>query len=717
MENPAVLSLEVEGNPPGRELIQRLKAVVADLPSYWEKLKDAQDTQYCLWPGQSNDGRAWAANLGIEPFPWDGCHDNRVRLVDEVVNEQQSQMMNAFRRGELQAVAHKSDSAHKSQVASMLMSWMLKQQMRGHVDLELALAANWRQANGCSVLNISWEEEVRMILQPLSIEEFMVSSLPPDQQQAELSMDQVVAFRQSLYMEEQLNGILKSAMKGHFAYMTKAAAKAALTEMRDTGATQYPYPEIVFAAPRFTALRPGVDVFFPLSTDNISRAKWVAWPTFYSKDELYSRVITDGWDEEVVEMICEKGRGKEMADLEDVRRRLDMPSETGSARTRYSGDPLHGEGLHQIIHFYHRAVDDRGIPAVYETILVEEEPDSPLLHRPLPHDHGMMPFVDFRQETKSRPLIESRGISEILMTHQKEVKSHRDRRADRSDITTLPPVVTPGERGGGRYPFSPGAQIPGRRGSKPEIMAMPGFDSTSIEIEENVRRDVAKITGRFDAAVPEPVSFDMQQNNIESWLGELAKAGAQAFRLCQQYMEPVQVSQVVGAGSMQSLSVTREDIRGSYDFSFRFDVRDMTAEFLKNKLNFVKELLTFDSQGTIDRTKLIEYAARSYDPTLAGMILKPVEQATLDEQKDEKIALSMMLSGVEPDLSEGVNNQARLQVLQEQMGMNPVLQKNYQENEVFRALLDNRVKGHQFALQQRQNAQIGRVGTQSIFAE
>jgi len=48
---------------------------------------------------------------------------------------------------------------------------------------------------------------------------------------------------------------------------------------------------------------------------------------------------------------------------------------------------------------------------------------------------------------------------------------------------------------------------------------------------------------------------------------------------------------------------------------------------------------------------------------------------------------------------------------------NPVNRERYAQDEIFRSLVDNRVKHFQFMLQQQDNAETGRVGAQPVLEE
>ena len=60
----------------------------------------------------------------------------------------------------------------------------------------------------------------------------------------------------------------------------------------------------------------------------------------------------------------------------------------------------------------------------------------------------------------------------------------------------------------------------------------------------------------------------------------------------------------------------------------------------------------------------------------------------------------------------GQNAQVRLQTLQQIIQSNPAVSQRYQQDEIFRRMLDARMQAFTFQLQQAQNAVIGRVGAQ-----
>ena len=53
-----------------------------------QTVRDAEDTRYMKWSGQSADGKKWSKNLseGEQAFPFDGSSDTRIPLADQIIN-------------------------------------------------------------------------------------------------------------------------------------------------------------------------------------------------------------------------------------------------------------------------------------------------------------------------------------------------------------------------------------------------------------------------------------------------------------------------------------------------------------------------------------------------------------------------------------------------------------------------------------------------------
>ena len=330
----------------------------------------------------------------------------------------------------------------------------------------------------------------------------------------------------------------------------------------------------------------------------------------------------------------------------------------------------------------------------------------------LPYAHGYYPFIELPRERVTRCLIESRGIPEIVSTMQQEIKSQRDYRTDRASISILPPMRVPANRGKLDIVLGPAVQIPERRANEFGWMQPPPFDQGTIEIERAVRRDVNEYFGMAGEGVDPNYSQLVQQHTVDRWLRDFKAIVTQTWQLMQQYMPPVQILRVSG-GQAVPFQASREDIQGKFDLSVTFDAKQLDSELLGIKLEYItKNLVPMDNMGVIDRAGLVKFIMSTVDPNIADMIVRDPGPAAAIETDEEQIAFTKIAAGTEPPLpQEGVNYQLRAQVLQGIVQANPALQQRYQQDEIFRNMIDARLKAFAFQNQQAQNAVIGRQGT------
>ena len=102
--------------------------------------------------------------------------------------------------------------------------------------------------------------------------------------------------------------------------------------------------------------------------------------------------------------------------------------------------------------------------------------------------------------------------------------------------------------------------------------------------------------------------------------------------------------------------------------------------------------------------------ASAIDPVMADSIIMPVQEAQERMKSDVTDDLAKIYAGIEvPARPNGA--QAALGILQEYAQQQDIAQK-LQEDKAFAGRLEKYAKQYQFAIQQTQNAETGRIGTQ-----
>ena len=186
----------------------------------------------------------------------------------------------------------------------------------------------------------------------------------------------------------------------------------------------------------------------------------------------------------------------------------------------------------------------------------------------------------------------------------------------------------------------------------------------------------------------------------------------------QQFMPDIQVNLVTG-GQLQPFDFSREQIQGKYDLAVQFDARDLDAEKVSEKMNAISSMvLPLDTQATVDRSGLVRRLMEWIDPVGAEELVSTPRQVSARELEDEQGALAKIGSGIEPPLDpEGANAQMRLQIIQDSIMSNPNNAQRYEQDEIYKGMIDARIAMWQQSLAQQENAQIGRVGAQPFLEE
>ena len=207
---------------------------------------------------------------------------------------------------------------------------------------------------------------------------------------------------------------------------------------------------------------------------------------------------------------------------------------------RFAGDRLYVDEMRdfcEVFYAFYKGQDQSGNRRIMVTIF---HPSTKTVGRTLPNPylHGKYPFVLCMREKRSRSAIESRGVGDIEMTHQSEIKNQRDSRNDRTSLGTLPPLQVPLGRGKTQYRLGPRAQLQVMRAGELAWLQPPPLDQETFEVENTIIRSAYNYWGKSVEGVDPNKVLRKQQRLIDSWLGELRAVYVQIYQLCEQYMDP-----------------------------------------------------------------------------------------------------------------------------------------------------------------------------------
>ena len=650
-----------------------------------------ENTRYCRWEGQTDDGKKWSEKQthGKQAFPWDGASDTRIPLADEVVNGLVDVCSTAFWRSMIRVSPQNVRGIDAAVTAHSLMDWAMNNRMYNDMTREVELLSQYLWTYGWAGAHISWQQEIGQKEQELTVEQLMAIA-------AQSPQGSVLADLPNLLANPDATDQLAELLMAAFPNLKKRKALECVKDLREEGECDFPVPTMVKNAPSVAALAPYDELAFPPETTDIQSARVVFRRCYMTEVEVMQHVETDEWDEEwAKQAIATRGR---FSNFSDYTYTLGL---TNNAL-------LDRENLIEVVYAYQKSLDEEGVPGVYCTVFCPQVGDSWGKFELLDYEHGQYPFVVWRSEIIHRKIIESRGVPEVCMTWQNEIKAQRDSIFDYTSLNTIPPIQVPKTRGG-NLRLGPAVQIPVLRPGEISFMQPPAREpSVAFNLIAAIETQVDRYFGRPTEKVPPAITQMRQQRVVNNWLHGWTEAFRQVLSLTLQYVGPEEIIRITG--STVPLSTNVQD----FDVSLKFDVRELQSDLVTEKLKALSTLvLPLDSAGVLDRTKLVGLALRAIDPTLASELIMPAgpaAQKMFDETNDE---IGLMSLGNPPKLRENdPAAQARLNFAQQILGANPKYQQQAQQDPLFQANLQKYVENLQFSVQQQQNAVTGRLGVQ-----
>lgn len=680
------------------------------------------EARFCLWPGQSDDGRRWTPDRNGEIIPWPGASDARVPVLDSFINEDVALLMMAWSRNKILVHGTEtSDEAFANRLTQFL-RWMKYTQMP-EAYREQELLANIMLERGTAIKAITWRRQFALCYDTFDMEEAKrlaqlaaQSPLPivPGVENAALAYLPLL-LADPLYQDDATEILLALAaqpvrpMEGIDAPESirprREVIARAVAELRERGFAQFPRPKLIKNRPEVMALIPNEEFFVPPETTSLQEARTMFWVEQVSEATLRERVLSHGWSAEWVDEMVKTQRGRLTTDVETSR----LIRQRRNLVARSTADT---KELYEVIHGYQRLADENDVPGIYYTVFSNGIGETAGFWGLLNYQHGKYPFVMFERETRARLFGEARGYGEVGSTWQNQIKAEWDMQVDRGALTTLPPFFHPFESPLNQW--GPGLRVPTNRKDEYGFADIPAYDATSDRISERAMTFAKRYFGRQVEEQPRIEPDALRQKMLDKWLRSEAESDTQLLQLCQQFMDSIFYFRVVGSSKGRSIKANLEEIQGGFDVTTSFSAADLDQEHVKAKLELIEKSLAMDRTGRVDANEVLEVIFDLIDPGMGERLLVPAQAASAAEIKDESEALSKALNGIAvPVQAEGQNWQLRLQWLEQELQRNPTAQRKIMEDENVKASVEMRVKQHQFQIQQHQvNPLIGIQGPQ-----
>ena len=648
---------------------------VIELEAYFDLCRTSYDDRRNWWAGKSRDHR----KHGSDAFPWEGAADMEAHTIDERITRLVSLFMSSLNRSNVRAFPVESTDIPRSKVVSSFLKWMVSSGYIPRFKKEMELGANYLLERGILITYVGWHREDRRFLQRLDLNQ--IAEIAPE----------VVELIEGGENDDELVALLEATFPG----VTKKRAKKALKDLRKTGEAELPIVRRQVDAPEVKTLAPDGDFFFPPYVTDPQRAPYCFWKTYYTAQELENKVITDGWDEDFVETMIDKYRG---VNIDSIER-----EQEGRRSTSLTDNAYEANELIEIVYGYQRLIDpEDGSEGIYCTVFHKEYSEGYAKFELL-NGYEDYPVVVTKLSEDSKRLYDTQTIPDILRGIQNQVKVERDSRIDRNSLATLPPILHP--VGQAPTDWGPGRMIPYRRKGDLDFAPTPPSPVGSIEIEKTMEAQADRLCGLDETS---QISQVRKQFLVDKFLQHSAEVLQMCYK-CFQRFGPDSVFFRV-TGSPDPVVFNKGNPDENYDIMISYDVLNSDPETQEKKLQQMVALTQLDRSGRINIDNLLDAAANSIDPVLADRVLQPTEAAQEQVVKQVTDDLAKIFAGIEmPARPNGA--QIAMQVIQ-QYTSQPDIAARLQSDEAFRARIEKYVGQYTFQMQQSQNAQIGRVGTE-----
>lgn len=687
-------------NIPKMEL--ELLQAQTDCNLFYRRMEQARRFWRSQWDGQTFDGRKHSESIGRDAFPWDGAADSRLQTVSGLIREHVTLAKYAFLNAKVQAKSVRPVvQGRDSNKSTKLLQWRIYTHMREELLRELPLAWSWRFGYGVALLGVEWEQQRRLDYQEISLPILDEIIQQSGGQHAMLMLMDAI---QDPSREDDLTAFVQKLSP----IVTKAQARSIIRKIRGNQTAQIPIAYPYTNKPKWTALRPCVDVLFPPETANIQEARFVARRERISETELRDRIETENYDPEFVEQLV-KHKGESTSIMQQDRYATEFSSQMPQRSDR---------DLMDIYHFYHRSIM-QNTPCIYKTVfnpLVKGTGGKSLYasYNVFEYEHGQYPMVVMRRTNEERPILSSIGIAEEAYTDEQALKVQQDGLTDRTSLVLNPPMIVPLSRSKSiAKGFGPRAVMEAPRPNDINYPPLPPFDQTPIEVINMIMARLANRYALFGEGVDEQFKMLRKQEVANEILGEMELAIEQTYQLMQQYEIDSEVAEVVGPLS-RPFHVDKQEILGKHEITATIDMKSIDSDYFKEKFSAIVQVVqTFNQAGTAKPAQIQEALFQMIDPDLADIGLEQDSQVATDKEKNDELqAVSGIMNGLDQPFPQLGNFQLRLQALLQStvQSQNPKMADRLMQNPDSVEMLKNRIKYFENQVQQyTQNPAIGRA--------
>lgn len=709
--------LEPRDKPEAGHIIQEIRDAVntAQQLGVYEKIEQAHMTRRCLWPNQSADGM----RHGDDAFPWDKSLDSKVPLADEVVSDHVRIRMSAVRNGRVQiGPENEIEDSGKAALWNDVLKFYQGRIRRPKKNAQ-KLFYTCVEEIGYGIMQVEWREE--KVLQPLEMsrgmvvsavaQRMMVENAGADGSAPEPEMQQAIAEEAGRLVEERLAGVAGMAAAVELILLADGtmpkseAVKVVNGLKKGQDAVRYYAPRGVGGMPVVKARIPWVDCGHAANLGPDGKCSF--WFTVEWLDEvgLRMRCEQDGLSEAWRDAVLTQGN-KGLSELLAPGAMLPTWLLNGvGVGFKFDTQTNQRAPMFQVLTVWRLAVNEAGIPGVYETVVHAHVGE--LLGKHECCEVKELPFVAEAREPAAM-MLQSRGIPEMVLTDQVGLKKLTDATTAMAELAAFPPY----ERAmGDGSRIAPGTELPVKRntgtsGTQSRFLQVPGVDAGALRAMEMTRENVNRFFMRAPDSNADAKRL-FQEDLAESAVLSFEELERLIWLHVQAYVNEVTASRI--AGRPVSVRATAEDLEGTADVTVEFSAMALNQKTALELADYMTKMAGLDRSGRIDFGKVVELITRIFDPVLSENIIMPSDAASGEIEKDEQAVIAAILSG--QYVTGRVNGaQQRWGVLQRWLG-NPQTVPMLQGNPMIYESLMEHVKGlQQEMVQKQENVFTGQTG-------